>query len=344
MSALIKGAGAALPATRVGNDAFAALGLDDAWIRNRSGIRTRYRLRADERLVDLAAEAGRAALADAGAAAEAVDMVIVATSTPDRISPGLAAEAAHLMGVPYAGAVDVDGACTGFLYALDYAMARIAAGRSRTALVIGADAMSRLADAGDRDTAFLFGDGAGAVSVSMVEEGSGIPPTTHFSFGSAGEGAAHLEVPRASGRLRMDGAEVYAAAVDAMSTELLVALDACGLTPDAIDLAICHQANGRIIRAVARELGLPVEKAPSYVEDYGNTSAASIPIAMERAARDGLLRPGARIALAAFGAGFTWGAGIVDWKAPAAERARKAASPARTDPIRADLIKESEPA
>ena len=310
MIATITGVGAALPPHCVTNDAFAALGITDKWIVSRCGIKERYHLKADETLVDLAASAAKDALEDSDIDAADIDMVIVATSTPDRVSPGLAAELAQLIGADDCGAIDMNGACTGFMYALDYAMTRVDQGSSASVLVIGADAMSRLTDPNDRETAFLFGDGAGAVVVSegLAEQAQ------YLSFGSAGEGANFLSVPRETGKLHMDGVEVYAAAVDAMSGEIESVLDACGQSSDQIDLAVCHQANARIIDAVGRELGLPCEKVVSYVAEFGNTSSASIPIALWKAQQDSRLKCGDRVALAAFGAGFTWGAGVINWK------------------------------
>ncbi len=313
MTATITGVGAALPARCVTNEAFARLNLTDKWIVSRCGISQRYHLDPDERLVDLAAEASRGALKDSGTAPTEIDMVIVATSTPDRVSPGLASELAHLIGADRCGAIDLNGACTGFLYALDYAMMRVDQGSSETVLVVGADAMSRLTDPTDRDTAFLFGDGAGAVVVSVRP---GTRPQL-MSFGSAGEGIDFLSVPRETGKLHMDGVEVYAAAVDAMSSEIEAVLDACGDGRDDVDLAVCHQANARIVTAVGRELGLPPEKVISYVAEFGNTSSASIPIALWKAQAEARLERGHRVVLAAFGAGFTWGAGIIDWKGSA---------------------------
>lgn len=314
MSALITGVGAALPAQRVTNDAFASMGKDDQWIVTRTGVHERYHLRPDERLVDLAAEAARAALDDGGVDAADIDMIVVATSTPDRISPGLAPELAHLLGADHAGAIDMNGACTGFLYALDYAMARVEQGTSDRILVVGAEAMSRLTDRSDPNTAFLFGDGAGAVVVEAA--GRRVCPhcTQYLSFGSAGSGIDFLFVGRETQHITMDGAEVYVAAVEAMSAEIRNVLLTCELGKEDIDYLVCHQANARIVNAVARELDLPKEKALSYVHLFGNTSSASIPIALSRAQKEGRLRPGKRVMLAAFGAGFTWGAGIINWK------------------------------
>ncbi len=314
MTSVITGVGAALPATIVDNAAFAYLNITDQWIVGRSGIRQRYHLQPDERLVDLAVTAAENALADCKLTAEDIDMVIVATSTSDHVSPGLAAELAYLLGAPAVGAIDMSGACTGFLYALDYAMARVDQGTSDRILVVGADAMSRLADPNDPNTAFLFGDGAGAVIVQASHSSECTDCAQYLSFGSAGEGADFLYVGRETGRLQMDGGEVYVAAVDTMTEEVENVLCACEFEKDDVDLVVCHQANARIVNAVGRELGLPTEKIASYVAEVGNTSSASIPIALWKAQNDNVLKPGNRVVLAAFGAGFTWGAGVINWK------------------------------
>ena len=314
MSAVVSGVGAALPATVVENDAFEALGVTDEWIVGRTGVRRRHRLQPGERLAELAAEAGAIALADAGVDADGVDFVIAATTTPDRVSPGLAPEIAHLIGASRAGAVDLNGACTGFLYALDYALARVEHGSADRILVIGADAMSRITDESDRNTAVLFGDAAGAVVVEAAT-GTGCGDCVQYlSFGSAGEHADSLYVDRETEVVRMDGGEVYAYAVDAMAGEIESVLLACEVEQDDVDLLVCHQANSRIVNAVARRLKWRPDRAASYVDQFGNTSSASIPLALWKAQADGRLKPGHRVGLGAFGAGFTWGAGVINWK------------------------------
>ncbi|WP_416900797.1 beta-ketoacyl-ACP synthase 3 [Micromonospora echinospora] len=314
MNAVLTGVGAALPAVVVGNDHFSRLGVTDEWIVHRTGVRQRYRLGADERLVDLATAAGAAALADSGVAADEVDSVVVATTTADRISPGLAPEVAHRLGTRAPGAVDVNGACTGFLYALDYAMLRVDAGRADCVLVVGADAMSRITDEDDRSTAVLFGDAAGAVVV-RAERGARRAGCPQFlSFGSAGDHVGLLHVERDDPTVRMAGGEVYEFAVEAMAHEIRQVCHACGVRTDDLDLLVSHQANARIVRAVARRLGSPDHQVAVYLDRFGNTSAASIPLAVAEAQREGRLTPGARLGMTAFGAGLTWGAGVVNWK------------------------------
>ncbi|MFD9095703.1 beta-ketoacyl-ACP synthase 3 [Streptomyces collinus] len=315
MSVVVSGVGAALPATAVGNAAFADLGVSDEWILDRTGVRRRHHLQPGERLVELAAAAATQALEDAGVGASDVDFVVAATSTPDRLSPGLAPGVGHSIGAASPGAVDVNGACTGFLYALDYAISRVSHGSADRVLVVGADAMSRLTDPADRNTAVLFGDGAGAVLVE-AQRGAVCDVCVPFlSFGSAAEYADALYVDHADRAVRMDGAQVYASAVEAMTDEVESALAAHDITQDDVDLLVCHQANSRILKAVVRQLGFSPERAASYVDQFGNTSAASIPLALRQAQDDGRLKRGHTVVLGAFGAGFTWGAGVIGWKA-----------------------------
>jgi 3-oxoacyl-[acyl-carrier-protein] synthase-3 len=306
------GVGTALPEYRLGNDHFAArLETNDEWIVRRTGIRERYWLNGRQTLADLAVDACEAALADAGRRGDDVDHVIVSTITPDRLTPGLAPEVAMRIGAKEAGAVDVNAACAGFLYALDQAAAMVESGRANVILVVGAEALSRITDAGDRGTAILFGDGAGAVVVAggELERGCGA-----FELRSDGQHADLLYASRDERLLRMEGREVYRHAVARMVEATRTALDRAGLVPGDLDLFVAHQANARIIEAAAAELGIPHERVALNVDRVANTSSASIPLALWHAERDGLLAPGATVALSAFGAGFVWGAGIVSWK------------------------------
>jgi len=308
----IFGVGTALPEHRLGNDHFAAnLDTSDEWIVRRTGIRSRYWLNGRQTLADIAVDACMEALADAGRRGEDVDHVIVSTITPDQLTPGLAPEVARRVGSNEAAAVDVNAACAGFIYALDQAAALVESGRAGLVLVVGAEALSRIIDPGDRGTAVLFGDGAGAVVVAggELERGCGA-----FELRSDGTHADLLYASRDERVLRMEGREVYRHAVARMVEATQAALDRAGLTADDLDLFVAHQANARIIEAAAAELGLPAEKLALNVDRVGNTSSASIPLALSQAERDGLLSPGATVGLAAFGAGFAWGAGIVSWK------------------------------
>jgi 3-oxoacyl-[acyl-carrier-protein] synthase-3 len=314
MNILITGLGAAVPGPPIPNSAFYGLDIDDEWIASRTGVHHRHHLGPGESLAELAAEAGRAAFRDAAISGKGVDFVIAATSTPDQPSPGIAPRIANLVGSPGAGAVDLNGACTGFLYALDYAIAKIDHGGADRILVVGADAMSRITDADDKNTAVLFGDGAGAVVVEASGGRSCDQCAPMLSFGSAGERMSALYVSPDSHKVVMDGAEVYLAAVEAMSGELDHVLASSALEATDIAQLVCHQANGRIIAAVARRLRWPKERVLSYVDRFGNTSAASIPIALATGRNEQRFVDGDRLALAAFGAGFSWGAGLVTWK------------------------------
>ena len=312
MKAGLFGVGTALPVHRLDNDHWTQrLDTTDEWIVRRTGIHSRYWLNGKQTLADIAVDACNEALADAGRRGEDVDHVIVSTLTPDQLTPGLAPEVARRIGAREAGAIDVNAACAGFIYALDQAAALVESGRANLVLVVGAEALSRIVDSGDRGTAVLFGDGAGAVVVAggELERGCGI-----FELHSDGAHADLLYAGRDERLLRMEGREVYRHAVTRMVESTRAALDRAGLTVDDLDLYVAHQANARIIEAAAAELGLPRAKIALDVSRVANTSSASIPLALKQAELDGLLRPGATIALAAFGAGFVWGAGIVSWK------------------------------
>jgi 3-oxoacyl-[acyl-carrier-protein] synthase-3 len=312
LTAGLFGVGAALPEREIDNHHFEdRLETDDAWIVRRTGIRTRRWLDADAPLAPLAAEACAAALADAGRTPDEVDQIIVTTITPDRVTPGLAPEVARLIGAHGAAAVDLNAACAGFLYGLDQAAALVETGRARVVLVCGAEALSRLTDTEDRGTAVLFGDGAGAVVVAAGELDRGV---SRFVLGCDPEQGELLFADNDDRKLRMQGREVYRHAVARMTEATEEALEASGLTTADLDLFVAHQANARIIEAAANELGVPREKLAINVDRVANTSSASIPLALAQAERDGLLQPGATVALAAFGAGFVWGAGIVSWK------------------------------
>jgi 3-oxoacyl-[acyl-carrier-protein] synthase-3 len=312
LTAGLFGVGAALPERIIDNQHFEErLDTDDAWIVRRTGIRTRRWLDPDAPLAPLAAQACTDALADAGRTPDEVDQIIITTITPDRVTPGLAPEVARLIGAHGAAAVDLNAACAGFLYALDQASALIETGRARVVLVCGAEALSRLTDTEDRGTAVLFGDGAGAVVVAAGELDRGC---SRFVLGCDPEQGDLLYADNVDRKLRMEGREVYRHAVARMTEATTEALDAAGLTADDLDLFVAHQANSRIIESAANELGVPHEKLAINVDRVANTSSASIPLALAQAEADGLLAPGATIALAAFGAGFVWGAGIVSWK------------------------------
>ncbi len=312
MKAAVIGIGSALPEHVVTNKDFEAyLDTTDAWIQRRTGIRERRHLNGSVTLTDLAVEACAAALQDAGRAAADIDHVIVATFTPDRLMPGLAPKLAKLLGTDGAGAIDVNAACAGFLYGLDQAAALIESGRAQLALVVGAEALSRVTDPHDRGTAILFADGAAAVVVEASEVAHGCSP---FVLASDGEHGDLLYADRDERLLRMEGQEVYRHAVERMVEATREALLRAALTVDDLDLLIVHQANQRIIDAAARRLGVPEGKVFANVDTIANTSSASIPLALHHAELRGRLKPGDTVALAAFGGGFVWGAGIIQWK------------------------------
>jgi 3-oxoacyl-[acyl-carrier-protein] synthase-3 len=311
VSAAIAGLGLALPEHVLSNDDVAALlDVDDAWIRRRTGISSRRRVADDQTTTDLATDAALAALEDACVDPEGVDLVVVATMTPDHATPQVAPLVAHRIGAPAAGAFDVAAACTAWLSALGAAAGHIESGRASCAVVVGVDVLSRRLDGADRSTAILFADGAGAAVLGPDEDGAGLGPLV---LGSDG-GAAGLITCPIGGTIAMDGHATFQRAVEAMSG---AAERACGLAeiePADVDLVVPHQANSRIIAAVGDRLGVEPDRLVDVMETTGNTSAATLPIALRIARDQGRLFDGARILLAAFGAGLMWGAGIVTWK------------------------------
>jgi len=306
----ILGVGAAVPSQLITNaDLVARLDTSDEWIVRRTGIRERRHLRETETLAEIAAAACTDAIIDAGCSAAGVDHLIVATITPDRLTPGLAPAVAARIGAPSAGVLDINAACCGFLYGLDQAAALIESGRARSVLVCGAEALSRITDHEDRATAVLFGDGAGAVLVGPGARGRGIGS---FVFGYDDTLADTLYAEREGPRLRMAGQQVYRHAVHRMTEAAQEVLAANGVSE--VDYFVAHQANARIVSAVADALGVPHEKVSFNVEWTANTSAASIPLALAAAQREGHLQPGSLVAMVAFGAGFVWAAGLAAWK------------------------------
>lgn len=294
----------------------------DEWILSRTGIRERRIADPADATSDLAARAGTLALERAGMSAADVDLLIVATSTPDMIMPSAACLAQAKMGLT-CPAFDLNAACTGFIYALQMATCAIEAGRARTVLVIGADVLSSIVDYTDRSTCVLFGDGAGAVVMTASET----PGVLGVHLGADGTGADLLYVPSggsadpasneglaAGGHcLKMNGNEVFKFAVRAIPQVTREALEESGLAVSDVDWLVPHQANQRITDTVAQRLGIPAEHVVCRIEDTGNTSAASIPMALDSLYSDGHLRPGHVLALVGFGAGLTYGAAIVRW-------------------------------
>ena len=312
MKAGVIGIGSALPDHIITNAHLESyLDTDDAWIVRRTGIRERRHLNGAVTLTDLAERSCLDALKDANRDPADVDQVIVSTFTPDRVCPGMAAELATLIGATMSGAIDVNAACAGFVYALDQAAALVETGRARCVLVCGAEALSRFTDLEDRGTVILFGDGAGTVVVAEGDLEHGCSP---FVLRSDGAHAGLLNIGGEKNVLRMEGQEVYRHAVDRMVEATAEALEHANMTVDEVDLLVVHQANERIIDAAAKQLGVPDEKVFKNVDVVANTSSASIPLALHHAEQQGKLRPGMTVALAAFGAGFVWGAGVISWK------------------------------
>jgi 3-oxoacyl-[acyl-carrier-protein] synthase III len=306
---------AEIPSARVSTAELAErLGVSEDWIFSRTGIRSRPVAASGERLSEFAARAGANALSRAGVDPADVDLVLVATLTQDELMPNAAPIVAHAVGADRAGAIDLGAACTGFLSGLSLAAAQIETGRAARVLLIGADFTTRIVDWEDKRTAPLFGDGAGAVVVGPAAgELGAIGP---IILGADGSGASAIHIDHADRKLRMDGPEVYRHAVARMSEATVAAVEGADLTLEDIDLFVYHQANGRILRALAEKLQLPPDRVVDVIENLGNSSAATLPLGLAAAEREGRLRPGGRVLLSAFGAGFTWGAGVIEWGGP----------------------------
>ena len=317
LRSVVRGVGAHLPERVVENDWFAGfLDTSDEWIRARTGIERRRFAAEGEFTSDLAAAAARAALADAGMDAGGIDAVIVATTTPDATFPSTAVKVQAALGCR-GFAYDVMAACAGFVFALANADAMIRTGLARRVLVIGAETYSRILDWEDRGTCVLFGDGAGAVILEGADEdGRGV---ISADLNSDGTQAGILYVDGGvgstgtAGKLRMHGREVFRHAVEKLSSTASAALAGAGMDHGDVDWIVPHQANVRIIEGTARRLGVPMEKVVVTVQDHGNTSAASIPLALSVAAADGRLRPGQVIVTEAIGGGLVWGSVVLRW-------------------------------
>jgi len=301
----------AAPPDVVGNGPIAErLGIAEEWIVERTGVEERRIAAPGERLAAYASEAGAGAVEAAGIDAAELDLVLVATISHEQLTPHAAALVAEQIGASRAGALDVNAACTGFLSALSMATGQIESRRADSALVIGADLTSRLTNRDDRSTAGLFGDGAGAVVLRPTDAPGRIGPVI---LGSDGARAALIQADRSDALIRMKGPDTFRQAVDRLAESSLDALAAAGRTLADVDLFAYHQANSRIIRAVGERLELPAEKVIDCVPRYGNTSAASIPIALAEARGEGRLPDGATVLCAAFGGGLAWGATMIEW-------------------------------
>lgn len=314
---IIVGTGSALPARCVTNAELAErVDTTDDWIVERTGIRQRYIAGQGETTATLATEAARAALAAAGLAPADIGLIVLATTTPDNTFPATATKVQALLGIDDCVAFDVAAVCSGFLYAINVADAMLATGTARHALVIGAETMTRLLDWEDRATCVLFGDGAGAVVLSSEDAPGerGILATRLHADGRHGS-LLHVDggvsTTQTVGHLRMQGREVFRHAVTNLASVLSEVLAASGHLAQDVDWVVPHQANQRIIDATARKLGLPAERVVLTVDQHANTSAASVPLALDLAMRDGRIKAGQLIVLEAMGGGFTWGASII---------------------------------
>ncbi len=309
-SASVLGLGHYVPAEVVPNEPIAErIGVDHDWIVKRTGIRSRRRAAPGERLSDIATSAARAALADAGLDPIDVDLVLVASLSQDELTPNAAPLVAHALGAERAGAIDLGAACNGWLSGIALATAQIEADRAERVLVIGAEILTRLTDYDDRKTAALWGDGAGAVLLGADGDGA-VGPVVLAADGSLG---GVITASHEDRLLRVEGHETFQSAVRRLSESTEVAVARAGLELADIDLFVYHQANARILRAVAERLELAPAKVADYIGETGNTSAASIPLTLGLLREDGRLRRGQRVLVAAIGAGFTWGAGVIEW-------------------------------
>lgn len=320
----ITGLGWHVPERVLTNDELAEMvDTSDEWIMTRTGIRERRIAAPDEAMTDIAFPAARQALERAGVDPADVDLIIVATVTPDSTFPTTSALLADMLGSPAAAAYDLLAGCTGFVYALAQGYGMVAAGLSQKALVVGGDVLSRIVNYHDRSTCVLFGDGAGAVVLEFVDRGGFLG----FELGADGAGGLHLTLPAGGSRLpataetvasgqhfiHQNGREVFKFATRVLVSSAEQVLTTCGLTVDDVDVYIPHQANMRIIDHAVRKLGIAPERVVTNVDRYGNTSSGSIPLALGDAVADGRLRPGMVVLMTGMGAGLTWGSGVMEW-------------------------------
>jgi 3-oxoacyl-[acyl-carrier-protein] synthase III len=318
----VRGIGAALPVRVVPNCELAGMvDTSDEWIQQRTGIKQRYVAGEGETTSTLATDAAKAALKSAGLTAADIDLVIVATSTPDYTFPAVATQVQANLGIVEGAAFDLQAVCTGFVYAVATADNFLRAGSSTRALVIGAETFSRILDWKDRTTCVLFGDGAGAIVLEASESDGALssPGVIASRLRSDGRHRSKLYVDggpsttKTVGYLRMEGKEVYRHAVSMVTDVVRGCFADAGVTADAIDWFVPHQANRRIIDASADKLGISRDKVVVTVDRHGNTSAASIPLALAAAVEDGRIKPGHLVMIEAMGGGFTWGAALIRW-------------------------------
>ena len=322
LRATVRGVGHYLPERVVPNSEFeATLDTTDEWIRSRSGIERRHFAAPGESTSDMAAAAARAALADAGLTPADVDAVVVATSTPDLTFPSVATMVQAKIGMTGGFAFDVQAVCAGFVYALSSANGLIVTGQARRVLVIGAETFSRIMDWTDRSTCVLFGDGAGALLLEAAEGAGTAEDRGILSVDLHSDGRFRdllyvdggVATSGTAGVLRMEGKEIFRHAVEKLAQTAHAALDKAGLGPESVDWIVPHQANLRIIRATAQKMGLPMDKVIVTVQDHGNTSAASIPLALSIGHADGRIRRGQLLVAEAIGGGLAWGSVVLRW-------------------------------
>jgi 3-oxoacyl-[acyl-carrier-protein] synthase-3 len=317
LRAILAGTGSALPRTRVSNAELAArVDTSDEWIVERTGIRFRHIAEPDETTATLGADAAKQALAAAGLEPADIGLIIVATATPDNTFPASATKVQALLGIPDCIAFDVAAVCSGFLYAVSVADSMLRTGATKHALVIGSETFSRILDWEDRTTCVLFGDGAGAVVLSAkdVDDDQGILATRLHAEGKYADMLYVDGGPSTTGtvgHVRMQGREVFRHAVTNLASVLGEVMADVGLSAESIDWVVPHQANKRIIDATAKKLGLPPERVVLTVDQHANTSAASVPLALDLAVRDGRIKRGDLVVLEAMGGGFTWGAAVL---------------------------------
>ncbi|MET3437751.1 beta-ketoacyl-ACP synthase III [Sphingomonas sp. 1185] len=316
---IVTGTGSALPTRRVSNAELAQeVDTSDEWIVERTGIRFRHIAGPEETTATLAADAAKAAIAAAGLSAQDIDLIVLATATPDQTFPATATKVQAMLGINDCVAFDVAAVCSGFLYAVQVADAMLRSGVQRRALVIGAETFSRILDWEDRTTCVLFGDGAGAMVLEAREsddaQGRGILATRLHADGRH-NGLLYVDGGPSTtgtvGKLRMKGREVFRHAVVNLAQVMEEALDLAGLSSSDVDWVVPHQANARILDATARKLDLPAGKVVVTVDQHANTSAASVPLALDTAVRDGRIKENDLIVLEAMGGGFTWGAAVI---------------------------------
>jgi 3-oxoacyl-[acyl-carrier-protein] synthase III len=315
LRSVIIGTGSALPASRVSNaDLATRVDTTDEWIVARTGIKFRHIAGDAETTASLATDASRNALAAAGLDAQDIDLIVLATATPDQTFPASATKVQASLGINDCIAFDIAAVCSGFLYALSVVDGMMRAGMAKNALVIGSETFSRILDWEDRTTCVLFGDGAGAVVLQAQEGERGILSSKLHADGRHNELLYVDGGPSTTGtvgKLRMKGSEVFRHAVTNLSSVLSEVLNLAGLSTDDVDWVVPHQANARILDATARKLKLPAERVIVTVDQHANTSAASVPLALDVAVRDGRIKQGDLIVLEAMGGGFTWGAAVV---------------------------------